>query len=121
MNSLFSVMIGGAIGSGARYVVGQTMLARLGPNFPWWTLSVNIAGSFLMGLLVGWLAREASGGEATRLFVGVATDYVDWRWPMACLGLFSLAAAALMAACLDATTPEGEAEAETAKTEGEGA
>ena len=71
MNSLFSVMIGGAIGSGARYVVGQTMLARLGPNFPWWTLGINIFGSFLMGLLVGWLARDASGGEAARLFVGV--------------------------------------------------
>ena len=71
MNGLFSVMIGGAIGSGARYFVGKAMLARLGPNFPWWTLSVNIAGSCLMGLLVGWLAREASGGEATRLFVGV--------------------------------------------------
>ena len=71
MNSLFSVMIGGAIGSGARYLVGQTMLARLGPDFPWWTLGINIVGSFLMGLLVGWLAREASGGEAARLFVGV--------------------------------------------------
>ena len=71
MNGLFSVMIGGAIGSGARYLVGQTMLARLGPDFPWWTLGINIVGSFLMGLLVGWLAREAGGGEATRLFVGV--------------------------------------------------
>ena len=40
MNGLFSVMIGGAIGSGARYFVGKAMLARLGPNFPWWTLSV---------------------------------------------------------------------------------
>lgn len=70
MNSLFPVMLGGAVGAGARHLVGQAMLARLGPGFPWWTLSINIAGSLLMGLLVGWLARSA-GGDTTRLFVGV--------------------------------------------------
>lgn len=71
MNSLFPVMIGGAIGAGARHLVGQAMLARLGPGFPWWTLSVNIAGSLAMGLLIGLLARSGAGGETTRLFVGV--------------------------------------------------
>lgn len=70
MNSLFPVMIGGAIGAGTRHLVGQAMLARLGPGFPWWTLSINIAGSLLMGMLVGWLARSG-GGDTTRLFVGV--------------------------------------------------
>lgn len=70
MNSLFPVMIGGAIGAGARHLVGQTMLARLGPGFPWWTLSVNIAGSLAMGLLIGWLARSG-GDQATRLFLSV--------------------------------------------------
>lgn len=71
MNSLFPVMIGGAIGAGVRHLVGQAMLARLGPGFPWWTLSINIAGSLAMGLLVGMLARSSDGGETTRLFVGV--------------------------------------------------
>ena len=70
MNSLFPVMIGGAIGAGARHLAGQAMLARLGPGFPWWTLSINIAGSLLMGLLIGFLARSG-GGVTTRLFVGV--------------------------------------------------
>jgi CrcB protein len=70
MNGLFPVMIGGAIGAGCRHLVGQVMLARLGPGFPWWTLSINIAGSLLMGLLIGWLARS-SGGDTARLFVGV--------------------------------------------------
>lgn len=70
MNSLFPVMIGGAIGAGARHLVGQAMLARLGPGFPWWTLSVNLVGSLAMGLLIGLLARGGAGGETTRLFVG---------------------------------------------------
>ena len=70
MNGLFPVMIGGAIGAGARHLVGGAMLARLGPGFPWWTLSINIAGSLLMGVLIGWLARSG-GTEAVRLFFGV--------------------------------------------------
>lgn len=70
MNSLFPVMVGGAIGAGCRHLIGQVMLARLGPGFPWWTLSINIAGSLLMGLLIGWLARSG-GSETTRLFLGV--------------------------------------------------
>ncbi|HMO74795.1 MAG TPA: fluoride efflux transporter CrcB [Sphingopyxis sp.] len=71
MNCLFPVMIGGALGAGARHLVGAAMLARLGPGFPWWTLSINIVGSLLMGLLIGWLARSEGGGEMARLFVGV--------------------------------------------------
>ena len=70
MNGLFPVMIGAAIGAGARHLVGGAMLARLGPGFPWGTLSINIAGSLLMGVLIGWLARSG-GTEAARLFFGV--------------------------------------------------
>ena len=70
MNSLFPVMIGGAIGAGARHLVGQAMLARLGPGFPWWTLSINIVGGLAMGLLIGALAR-GDDGDTARLFVGV--------------------------------------------------
>ena len=70
MNGLFPVMVGGAIGAGARHLVGQILLARLGPGFPWWTLSVNIAGSLLMGLLIGRLARSG-GSDQARLFLGV--------------------------------------------------
>lgn len=70
MNGLFPVMVGGAIGAGARHLVGQVMLARIGPGFPWWTLSINIVGSLLMGLLIGWLALRG-GSDAARLFLGV--------------------------------------------------
>ena len=70
MNGLFPVMVGGAIGAGARHLVGQVMLARLGPGFPWWTLSINIVGSLLMGVLIGALALRG-GGDTARLFLGV--------------------------------------------------
>ena len=70
MNSLFPVMIGGALGAGARHLVGAAMLARLGPGFPWWTLTVNILGGFRMGLLVGVLVKSG-GSDQVRLLLGV--------------------------------------------------
>lgn len=70
MNAIFPVMVGGAVGAGARHLIGQLMLARLGPGFPWWTLSINIAGSLAMGVLIGWFARSG-GSEAARLFLSV--------------------------------------------------
>lgn len=70
MNPLIPVMIGGALGAGARHLVGAAMLARLGPGYPWWTLSINIVGGFFMGLFAGVLARTG-GSEQLRFFIGV--------------------------------------------------
>ena len=74
------VALGGAIGSLLRYQVGRWMTHLLGPQvvtaFPWATLTVNVVGSLVMGLLAGWLAKfgpgqSLGGGEQWRLFVGV--------------------------------------------------
>lgn len=67
---LLLVMLGGALGSGARHLIGRAMLAVAGPRFPFGTLTVNLVGGLLMGALVGALAR-IGGSEDWRLFVGV--------------------------------------------------
>lgn len=68
---LLLVMFGGALGSGARHLMGRATLAVFGPAFPYGTLSVNLIGGLLMGLLVGNLARFGTGGESWRLLLGV--------------------------------------------------
>jgi len=70
MPNLLLVMLGGAIGSGARHLVGRATLAWLGPNYPWGTLSVNVIGGMAMGLLVGTLSRTG-GSEPARLLLAV--------------------------------------------------
>ena len=69
---LLLVMIGGAFGSGMRFLVGRLSLALVGAGFPWGTWFINLSGGLLMGLLVGLLARHpAAGNENWRLLVGV--------------------------------------------------
>lgn len=50
------ICLGGAIGTGARYLLSgwlSSWLLRVnGPGFPYGTLAVNVIGSFLLGLLM---------------------------------------------------------------------
>lgn len=69
MTNLLLVCAGGAIGAGARYLVGVLALQLLGPAFPWGTLAVNIIGSFVMGLLAHWLIAWPGAPVAARLLI----------------------------------------------------
>jgi fluoride exporter len=71
MPHLLLVMLGGAIGTAARYLTGKATLGWLGPDYPWGTLAVNLIGGFLMGILAGTLARIGQGGEQWRILLGV--------------------------------------------------
>lgn len=69
--SLLFVAIGGALGSVCRYLVGVGAGRLLGTDFPFGTIIVNIAGSFIMGLFIELLAVKFDGSESLRLFVAV--------------------------------------------------
>jgi CrcB protein len=53
MNHFLLVAAGGALGAGLRHGVGLLTLRHLPAGWPWGTFTVNILGSFAMGLLVG--------------------------------------------------------------------
>lgn len=69
MTNILLVALGGGLGAAARYLSGIAAMRLFGPGFPWGTIFVNIAGSFLMGLLVAWLAQRSSGDHGLRLFM----------------------------------------------------
>lgn len=79
MPNLLLVMLGGAIGAGTRHLVGRGFLAVAGPGFPWGTLTINVTGGLLMGVLVGVIARTGAA-EGWRLFlaVGVLGGYTTF-------------------------------------------
>ena len=49
--TLLFLAVGGAFGAVSRYLVQGWMQDLLGGRFPWGTFTVNITGSFLLGLL----------------------------------------------------------------------
>lgn len=69
MRELLLVCTGGALGSGARFLVASAMLRALGPAFPYGTLTVNVVGSFLLGAIMTAAALTAAVPPDLRLFL----------------------------------------------------
>lgn len=69
------VMIGSALGGGARYWCSGVIARHIGETFPWGTLTVNAAGSLLIGVvaaLTGPDGRLLMGAEGRQfLMMGV--------------------------------------------------
>lgn len=61
--------LGGAIGAAARYGVNVTTPKLVGHGFPWATIIVNVAGSFVMGLLIALLALSWNTSQEMRVFL----------------------------------------------------
>ncbi|KQO81007.1 fluoride efflux transporter CrcB [Rhizobium sp. Leaf262] len=80
MLNIALVAIGGAIGSVARYLVGLWGVRLAGPNFPWGTLTVNVVGAFLIGLMVEIIARRFDASSEVRVFIvtGILGGFTTW-------------------------------------------
>lgn len=68
----FAIAAGGALGALSRHYLAGWIMRLTGGGFPYGTLMVNIAGAFLMGLLVEALAVRFSLTPALRGFLAVA-------------------------------------------------
>ena len=69
MNAYLIVFLGSGLGGALRHGVNVIAPRLLGPSFPYNTLTVNIVGSFAMGLLAGYFAIKADPGQSWRLFL----------------------------------------------------
>ena len=69
MSRFLMICLGGALGTGARYLLSGWTLRWLGPGFPYGTLVVNVLGSFLLAGLM-FVGTETTAMPATmRLFL----------------------------------------------------
>jgi CrcB protein len=78
LTTLLQVAAGGALGAAARYLASVGTMRLLGPGFPWATLMVNVAGSFLMGALVVVLAHKGGTRPAPFLMTGVLGGFTTF-------------------------------------------
>jgi CrcB protein len=58
MLSYLFIMLGGALGTGARFWMSGLIAERAGEFFPLGTLVVNISGSFAVGFFAGFTGSE---------------------------------------------------------------
>lgn len=63
------IFLGGGAGALARYGFAAFVGRHMGTGFPWGTLAVNLAGAFLMGLIVELLALKIQLPPAAKLLL----------------------------------------------------
>lgn len=68
MTRFLWICLGGAIGTGARYLLSG-WLARVYPSFPWGTLAVNLIGSFLIAVILQVALTTEAVSPTLRLFL----------------------------------------------------
>lgn len=78
MKTLFFIALGGMVGASGRHGVSVLCARLFGHGFPVATMAVNIFGSFLMGLLVGYGLYHNDLSQEAKMFLMVG-----------CLGSFT--------------------------------
>jgi len=78
IQTLSQVALGGALGASARYLTNVGVLRLVGPGFPWATMTVNVIGSFLMGVLVIVLGQVFGNRFAPLLMTGLLGGFTTF-------------------------------------------
>lgn len=107
LHKILILLLGGSLGTLSRYFMAEWCQARWGLSFPYGTLSVNLTGCLIMGLILGFFeGRYGLLGSAPVLlrlflmtgFLGALTTFSSYEleallylregaWEKACLYL----------------------------------
>lgn len=82
--ALVYVALGGAAGAVARYGISGWVYQRFSDTFPWGTLAVNVLGSLLLGVVLGWFEGSVLSPELRRAvtvgFLGAFTTFSTFAY-----------------------------------------
>lgn len=87
MKAVLFIGLGGFLGANLRYFVVDWAARRWGSALPYGTLLVNLLGSFLIGLLMVWLAEQFSLAPQWKQllisgFLGAFTTFSSFTWEL---------------------------------------
>ena len=68
---ILAIGLGGALGAVSRHFLAAWISRLTGHGFPWGIMTVNILGSFLMGLLITYLSHHFNTTPELRAFIVV--------------------------------------------------
>jgi CrcB protein len=79
------VGLGGMIGANARFILGRAIADRAGSSFPYGTITINITGSLLIGIIMTLLTERLVADPAWRLvlvvgFLGGYTTFSSYTF-----------------------------------------
>ncbi|HWL99943.1 MAG TPA: fluoride efflux transporter CrcB [Nocardioidaceae bacterium] len=84
MSALLWVALGSALGAPTRYVLDQLVQSRHERAFPWGTFTVNVTGSFALGVLVALASRQSVESWLVAAvgfgFLGSYTTFSTFTW-----------------------------------------
>jgi CrcB protein len=74
------VFLGGGLGAALRQGINIASARLLGTAFPYGTLTINITGSLVMGLIAGYFAFKGDASQHWRLFLttGILGGYTTF-------------------------------------------
>ena len=79
-----AVALAAGLGAVCRYLLDEVVSHRTDRVFPFGTVTVNVTGSFVLGLVVGLGLHHHLGGDATAVlgagFAGGYTTLSTWAW-----------------------------------------
>ena len=80
-----AVAIGAMLGANLRFILGNWAAERLGVDFPYGTLIVNVSGAFAIGLLLAFMSERVGIDPLWRLFfatgfLGGYTTFSSYAW-----------------------------------------
>jgi CrcB protein len=69
IKNLFLVLLGGGLGSVARYLLSYFLTKNNALNFPWATFIANTLGCIIIGLLFGYIQKNNLQNETLKLLL----------------------------------------------------
>ena len=71
LKDFLAISVAAILGANLRYVLSRMAAREFGPVFPYGTLSINVLGSFIVGLFVIWTTERVLVDPRWRLVVVV--------------------------------------------------
>ena len=76
LSGAIAIVVGSALGGCTRYFVSGAIARRLGETFPWGTMTINVTGAFLIGILGALASHPGSVFETPDPWLFAVTGFL---------------------------------------------